>query len=100
MNSVHLLQMRPKNVQERKIDAVSLGFVIFRERESTFSLGFQPIGPSDFFGPRSKVVLRSEGYAWAPVSGSFDKLHEVGVFSYLIYPLFKCFVNALVDLRP
>ena len=59
-----------------------------------FSLGFWPIGSSDFFGPRSKVVLRSEGYAWVPVSGSFDKLREVEVFSYLIYPLFKCFVNA------
>ena len=59
-----------------------------------FSLGFWPIGSSDFFGPRSKVVLRSEGYAWVPVSGSLDKLREVGVFTYLIYPLFKCFVNA------
>ena len=36
---------------------------------------------------------------WAPVLGSFDKIREVGVFSYFIYPLFKCFVNALVDLR-
>ena len=71
-----------------------------RERKRTFSLGFRSIGPSDFFGPRSKVVLRSEGYAWAPVSGSFDKLREVGVLSHLIYPLFKCFVNTWVDLRP
>ena len=68
--------------------------MIFRERESTFSLGFRPIGQSDFFGLRSKVVLRSKGFAWAPVSGSFDKLREVGVLSYLVYPLFKCFVNA------
>ena len=66
----------------------------FRERVCNFSLGFPAFGPSDFFGPRSKVVLRGEGYAWAPVSGSFDKLREVGVLSYLIYPLFKCFVNA------
>ena len=73
---------------------MSLGFVIFRERESTFSLGFRPIRSSDFFGLRSKMVLRSEGFAWAPVSGSFEKLCEVGVLSYLIYPLFKCFVNA------
>ena len=68
--------------------------MIFRERESTFSLGFRPIEPSDFFGPRSKVVLRSEGFILVPVSLSFDKLREVGVLSYLIYPLFKCFVNA------
>ena len=33
-----------------------------------------------------------EDYAWAPVLGSFDKLREVGVLSYLFYPLFKCFV--------
>ena len=46
-------------------------------------------GPSDHFGPRSKVVLRGEGNAWAPVSGVFDKLLEVGVLSYLFYPLFK-----------
>ena len=51
-------------------------------------------GPSDFFGLRSKVVLSIEDYTWAPVSGVFDKLREVGVLSYLFYLLFKCFVNA------
>ena len=68
--------------------------IFFRERESTFSLGFRSIRPSVFDGARRKVVLRSDGYAWAPVLGSFDKLREVGVLSYLFYPLFKCFVNA------
>ena len=29
---------------------------------------------------------------WVSVLGSFEKLHEVGVLSYLFYPLFKCFV--------
>ena len=72
----------------------------FLERVCNFSLGFPAFRPSNFFGPRSKVVLRGEGYAWTPVSGSFDKLRKVGVFSYLIYSLFKCFVNAWVDLRP
>ena len=57
-----------------------------------FSLGFRTIGPSDFFGLRRKVVLRSEGFAWVPVLGVFDKIHEVGVLSYYFYPLFKCFV--------
>ena len=38
------------------------------------------------------MVLRIEDYTWAPVSGVFDKLSEVGVLSYLFYPLFKCFV--------
>ena len=51
-------------------------------------------GPSDRFGPRNKVVLRDEGNAWAPVSRVFDKLHEVGVLSYLFYPLFKCVYDA------
>ena len=57
-----------------------------------FSLRSRAIGPSNFFGPRSKVVLRSEGFMWASVSGVFDKLREVGVLSYLFYLLFKCFV--------
>ena len=47
-------------------------------------------GPSDRFEQRSKVVLHIEDYTWAPVSRVFDKLREVGVLSYLFYPLFKC----------
>ena len=57
----------------------------FRERESTFSLRFRAIGSSDFFGPKRKVALCGEDYAWAPIWGSFDKLREVGVLSYLVY---------------
>ena len=57
-------------------------------------------GPSDRFGSRSKVVLRIEDYTWAPVSGVFDKLREVGVSSYLFYSWFKCFVDVCVGLRP
>ena len=59
---------------------------------SDFSLRFRAIGQSDFFGPRRKVVLSSEGFAWVPVPWIFDRLREVGVLSYLFYPLFKCFV--------
>ena len=33
-------------------------------------------------------------HTWAPVSGVFDKLREVGVLSYLSYPLFKCVYDA------
>ena len=40
---------------------------------------------ADRFGSRSKVVLHIEDYTWAPVSGVFDKLREVGVLSYLFY---------------
>ena len=38
------------------------------------------------------MVLHIEDYTWAPVSGVFDKLREVGVLSYLFYTLFKYFV--------
>ena len=55
----------------------------FRERVCNLSLRSRAIQPSDFFGPRSKAVLRSEGFAWAPVLRSFNKLREVGVLSYM-----------------
>ena len=42
-------------------------------------------GPLDRFGLRSEVVLHIEDYTWAPVSGVFDNLREVGVLSYLFY---------------
>ena len=62
-----------------------LGFHIFRERESHFSLELWSIEPPVLDGVRRKVVLRGEGNAWAPVSWSFDKIREVGVLSYLFY---------------
>ena len=71
--------------REQKRVAVSESFDIFRERVCHFSLRFRAIEPSDFDGARRKVVLRGEGNAWAPVLKSFDKLREVGVFSYLFY---------------
>ena len=72
---------------------------IFRERGSTFSLEFHTIGLSVSSETRSKVAPHGKGYAWVLVLGSFNKLRKVGVFSYLVYFLFKCFVNGLVDLR-
>ena len=66
---------------------------------SDFSLKSRAIGPSEFFRPRRKVVLRIEDYTWAPVLRSFDKIREVGVLSYLSYTLFKCFVDDSVGLR-
>ena len=60
-----------------------LGFLFSSERVSDFSLRSRAIGPSDFF-------------MWVPVLGSFDKLREVGVLSYLFYSLFKCFVMLLL----
>ena len=46
---------------------------VFRERKCNSSLEFSAFGLSDRFGPRRKVVLRGEGYAWAPVLRSFEK---------------------------
>ena len=69
----------------------SLGIFYFFWRESHFSLYYWAIGLQEFFGARRKVVLLGEAYAWAPVLRSFDKLHEVGDLSYLVYFQFKCF---------
>ena len=93
MYSGHLLpsNKRPKREKGEK-GMLRVRFGYFSERASDFSLRSRAIGPSDFFGARRKVDLRGEDYAWAPVLGSFDKLHEVGVLSYLFYLLFKCFV--------
>ena len=60
----------------------SLGFQ-FLVRERDFSLDLRAIRPLEFFGPRRKAALRGEAYAWTPVLGSFVKLQEVGVSSYL-----------------
>ena len=72
---------------------------VFRERKSNLSLEFPVFGPSVLVGPRSKVVLRCKGYAWASILWSFDKLWKIGVFSYLVYFRFKNLVNGLVDMR-
>ena len=92
-NSGLLLQKERRKRAGGKWRCRKLGFVIFRERESAFSLRSRATRPSDFFGARRKVVLRSEGYAWATVLRSLDKLREVGVLSYLLYLLFKYFVD-------
>ena len=66
-----------------------------------FSLRSRAIGLSEIFKPRSKAVLRSEGFAWVPISWSFDKLRELWVLSYFIYTLFKYFFfDDSVGLRP
>ena len=63
------------------------GIFGFRERISNFSLDSLEIRPSKSFGPRRKAALRREAYAWTPVLGSFVKLREVGVSSYLSFIL-------------
>ena len=78
---------RPKeNVQEEQTYS-SLVFFLILERESTFSLRSRQIRPLKLFGARRKVALRSKAYTWASILRSFDKLHEVGVSSYLTFTL-------------
>ena len=55
----------------------------FRERGSTLSLDFPAIGPSNLGETRGKVDPHCKSYVWVPEVWSFDKLREVGVFSYL-----------------
>ena len=71
-----------KNVRNQKIGPV-VEISFFRVRRWTFSLKSREIRPSEFVGTRRKVALRGESNVWAPVLRSFDKLHEVGVLSYL-----------------
>ena len=60
----------------------------FLVRERDFSLDLRAIRPSKFVGTRSKAALRIKTYAWAPVSGVFDKFREVGDLSYLGFTLY------------
>ena len=92
LHSGFLLQ-KTKNGQKRAVGKEKVRVLNFRERKCSFSQDFREFGPSDCFGPRSKVASHDEGYAWAPVLEVFDKLREVGVLSFLSYTLFKCFVN-------
>ena len=85
--NICLLKMKKakENVQEENRGDAKARFFIFleRERESTFSLDFRLIRPSDFFGPTIKVVLCGKGNAWTLVLRSFDNFHEVGYFPTL-----------------
>ena len=80
MNSICLLKCKKEeNVQELPV-AKMVGFC---ERMST-SLSFRQIRQLKVFGAKRKVVLHGEVYAWTPDLRSFDKLHNVGVSSYLV----------------
>ena len=50
----------------------SYGVYIFRERSTSFSLGYLAIGPLDFDGAKRENVLRGAGYAWTPGLQVFD----------------------------
>ena len=66
-----LLKQEGENVQNEGEMGSELRFVIL-ERESALSLDFRPFGQSVLDGARSKVDLRGEGYAWAPIWWSSD----------------------------
>ena len=79
-------------MQEKCGRCSGLHFVIFL-LEIEYLLSRILVNPTiGFLRTKKKVVLHIEDYTWAPVSGVFEKLHEVGVLSYLFYTLFKCFV--------
>ena len=88
-----------KGREMQKVQEVR-AFLGFRERECHFSLRSRAIRPLDRFESRRRVVLLGEDNAWTTVLGSFFKLLEVGVSSYLFYSWFKCFVDVCVGLRP
>ena len=50
-------------------------------------------GPANSGEAKSKVAPYGKGYAWVPVLRSFNKLQNVGVFSYLYYSLAKGHFN-------
>ena len=69
-----------KGKRKRDRGDVEARFLIFLERENTFSLDLWLIRPSDFDGARREVALRREDNAWTPVLGFFDDFHDVGYF--------------------
>ena len=86
--AVSFKQKKRKRAGEKGKNTYNSRIFIFRERISNFSLDLRAIRPSEFFGARRKVALRSEAYAWAPVLRSFDKLREGGDLSYLGFTLY------------
>ena len=67
---------------------------------STFSLGFPVIRPSKSGETRSKVGPHYKSYTWVPILWSFDKLREVGVFSYFVISYLKAMKMVLGVVRP
>ena len=84
-----LLPSKPKTKNVKWEGGCSgYGWFVSSGRERDLSLDLRAIRPSKFVGTRSKAALRIETYAWAPVSGVFDKLREVGDLSYLGFTLY------------
>ena len=69
-NSANLLhQVKSKNVSGGYFFFTVAMELCFRERSTSFSLGYLAIRPLAVFGARRKNVLRGAGYAWTPGSG-------------------------------
>ena len=66
----------------------SFKFYFSSERESSFSIEYRAIRPSEVVGVRRKAALCGETYVWTPVLGVFDKLREVWVSPYLGFTLY------------
>ena len=58
------------------------------------------IGPLNPGEPRDKVAPHDKSYTWIPILWSFDKLWEVGVFSYLVISCLKAMTMVLGVVRP
>ena len=70
----------------------------FRERSTSFSLGYLAIGLLAGSGTRRRNVLRRAGYAWTPDLGVFDNskrydfLPTCVLLPFLrVFPCFGCF---------
>ena len=74
----HLTQTGRGEKEKRKEEE------IFGERSSTLSLVFPAIKSIVSGGARGKAHPRGKSFATRPKSRSFDKLQEVGFFSYLV----------------
>ena len=81
-----ILNQREKCAGE--VWAVELQIGFFRERTFDFSLKYRAIQPLEVFGARRKAFLHGKGNAWAPISWSFEKFHEIGDLSYLGFTLY------------
>ena len=71
-----------------------------KERNSNFSLRSTEFRRSEFVGPRTKVHLLDEGYAWVPKTRDFakDSSYEFGKKRELGLVSFKTIVVEVMNL--
>ena len=76
------------------------GECAFRVRSSHLSLSFLAIRPAVPGKTRGKVDLHYKSYVWVLEVWSFEKLREVGLFSYLVTSCLKIHENGLGVVSP